>query len=340
MAAGPLDLQRMPRPARTARLTIPPASRRRRAFIGAGLALPWLGSGCASQRPLQLAGHPWPGYEPMFLARSLDYLPADVELYESATVQESIEAIGRGRVDGAMLTLDEALRLRDQGMPLEIVLVFNVSRGADMLLTRPTISHLPELRGKRLGVEDTVLGSLMLTLVLEKAGLRPQDVSVQRIAYEAHEKAWQRGDVDALITYEPAGGRLAALGARRLLSTRQLPDTIFDVLVMHREAARVHGDRLRAGLAGYFRALAYLRQNPWDAAYRVAPRLQLSAQGVIDTLRGLELPDVVGNRRYLAGDGTLQQAAQRLSPILQQAGLLQRPVDPQRLVTNAYLPAA
>lgn len=308
--------------------------------MGAGLALPWLGSGCAPQRPLQLAGHPWPGYEPMFLARSLSYLPANIELYESATVQESIEAVGRGRVDGAMLTLDEALRLRDQGLPLEIVLVFNVSRGADMLLTRPSLTHLLDLRGKRLGVEDTVLGSLMLALVLEKAGLRHEDVTVQRIAYESHEKAWRRGDIDALITYEPAGGRLAALGARRLLSTRQLPDTIFDVLVMHREAARLHAGTLRACLAGYFRALAYLRQNPWDAAYRVAPRLQLSAQGMIDTLRGLELPDVVGNRRYLADDGTLLQSALRLSPILQQAGLLQRPVDPQELVTGAYLPAA
>jgi len=330
----------MPRIATPDRQAQGPALSRRRALLAAGLAaLPAWGAGCTQTRPLQLAGHPWPGYEPLFLARTLGYLPAGVELYESATVQETIDAARRGRVDGAMLTLDEVLQLRDQGIPFEVVLVFDVSRGADMLLARPGLPRLDALRGQRVGVEDTALGSLMLTLALDKAGLRPQDITVRHIAYEGHERAWQRGEIDALVTYEPVGSRLKARGARQLLSTRQLPDTIFDVLAMRSDAARVHGNTLRACLAGYFKALTYLRQNPWDAAYRVAPRLQLSAEGVINTLRGLELPDLIGNQRYLSGeDGTLHQATQRLSPLLQQAGLLQRPVDPRQLVTSSYLP--
>lgn len=331
----------MHRIATTVRQPPGPASRRRRSLLAAGLAaLPaaW-GTGCATARPLLLAGHPWPGYEPMFLARTLGYLPTGVELYESATVQESIDAARRGRVDGAMLTLEEVLQLRDQGIPYEIVLVFDVSRGADMLLGRPGLTRLDALRGQRVGVEDTALGSLMLTLALDKAGLRQEDISVRRIAYEGQERAWQRGEIDALVTYEPVGSRLMARGAHQLLSTRQLPDTIFDVLAMRRDTAQAHASTLSACLAGYFKALTYLRQNPWDAAYRVAPRLQLSAEGVISALRGLELPDLVGNQRYLTGeDSTLRQAAQRLSPLLQQAGLLQRPADPRQLITSSYLP--
>ena len=42
--------------------------------------------------PLVLAGHPWPGYEPMFLARSLGYLPAHLRLLETPTVHASIDA--------------------------------------------------------------------------------------------------------------------------------------------------------------------------------------------------------------------------------------------------------
>jgi NitT/TauT family transport system substrate-binding protein len=238
-----------------------------------------------------------------------------------------------------MLTLDELLRLRDQGLALEIVLVFDVSRGADMLLARPGVRTLAALRQRRIGVEDTALGTLLLTLVLERAGLRREDVVVHRIAYERHEAAWLGNEVDALITYEPVAGRLGAHGARQLLSSRQLPDTIFDVLAVRSDVLGRHGETLREGLAAYFKALDYLRQNPWDAAYRVAPRLQVSAEGMIESLRGLELPDRIGNLRYLAGaDSPLLQAALRLSPIMQQAGLLSRPVDTRQLLTSAYLP--
>lgn len=317
-----------------------PSRQRRRLLTGA--LLPWVLGACSGRaEPMRLVGQPWPGYEPMFLARALGYMPSDVELQESSTAQESIQLAFDSRVEGVMLTLDEVLRLRDQGVPLQIVLVFDVSRGADMLLARPGMRELGALRNQRIGVEDSTLGALLLTLILEKAGLQRKDVAVQPIPYDQHETAWNRNHVDALITYEPLAGRLLARGARLLLSTRHLPDTIFDVLAMRTEVLDRHADRLRACLAAYFKALTYLRQNPWDAAYRVAPRLQVSAEGLIDSLRGLELPDRIGNLSYLAGaDSALLKAVRRLSPILQLAGQLQRPVNTEQLLSSLYLPTS
>lgn len=330
----------MPRVVPTATGTACAQPSRRRRLLLAGALLPWVLAACGDgPGPLRLAGHPWPGYEPMFLARALGYLPPDVELQDAPTLQESLQLLRDGQVDGAMLTLDEVLKLRDEGLALQIVLVFDVSRGADMLLARPGLRDLSALRKQRIGVEDSALGALLMTLILEKAGLPRQDVTVVHLAYEQHETAWADQRVDALITYEPVAGKLLARGARQLLSTRQLPDTIFDVLAMRSDGLERHAGNLRAALEGYFRALAYLRQNPWDAAYRVAPRLQISAEALIDSLRGLELPDRVGNLSYLAGaNSPLLQASLKLSSIMQQAGLLQRPVNPERLVSSLYLP--
>lgn len=310
----------------------------RRALL-AGLGAVWL-SGCAPEPPpLRIAGHPWPGYEPLFLAQSLGWLPAAITLQATETMQDSLKLLRTGATDAAMLTLDEMLALRDQGLDLQAVLVFNVSRGADMLLARPGISELAQLRGRRIGVEDSVLGTLMLTLALERAGLQRQDVRVHRIDYERHEAAWRGHEIDALITYEPVGGRLMIAGARQLLSTRQLPDTVFDVLAVRRDTLARHESLLRQGLQAHFRALTHLRQNPWDAAYRQAPRLQISAEAFIDSLRGLDLPDLVGNRRYLAAsDSPLLQAVQRLAPVMQAAGLLKRPPELPQLASAHYLP--
>lgn len=303
------------------------------------MPLLWSSAGCAPSKPLVIAGHPWPGYEPMFLAQTLGYLPEGITLLESPTVHASIEAVRNGQVDGAMLTLDEALHLRDQGKPLEIVLVFDVSRGADVFLARPGITALDDLRGKRVAAEDSALGTLMLTMVLENAGLKLADIQLRRIVYEEQEAAWKRGEIDALVTYEPVAGRLKAQGARQLMSTRELPDTIFDVLAVRPDIAEAHAGVLRAALAGHFKALTYLRQNPWDAAYRVAPHLKVTAEELIASLKGLELPDLVGNRRYLSNvDGQLMRVAQRLSTIMLQAGVIQKAVDPRQLYSDRYLP--
>lgn len=312
----------------------------RRVLVSAALLAPLAPlAACSPRRPLVLAGHPWPGYEPLFLARTLGYLPAEVVLQEAPTVQASIDSVRKGEADGAMLTMDEILQLRDQGVPLQIVLVFDVSKGADMLLTQPRIRDLSGLRGQRIGAEDSALGSLMLAMVLDRAVLRPEQVTVRRIVYEEQEAAWARGEVDALVTYEPVATRIRKSGARQLLSTRDMPDTIFDVLAVRPEVLRSHGEVLRATLVGHFRALSYLRQNPWDAAYKTVPHLGVSAEEMISSLRGLELPDLIGNQRYLsAQDGDLLRVARKLSAIMLQAGVISKPVDTNQLYSGAYLP--
>ena len=275
----------------------------------------------------------------MFLARSLGYQPAGIELVESATLQESVDLTHAGQVDGAMLTLDSVLQLRDQGLPLQVVLVFDISRGADTLLARNGIDSLAELRGRRIGLEDTALGSLMLALILERAGLGEHEVIVRKVPYERHEAVWLQQNLDALITYEPVSGRLVGRSAHVLLSTRDLPETIFDVLAVNTPAIEQHRTALGEGVEAYFKALRYLRKNPWDAAYRCATRLQTSAEAMLESLHGLEQPDQVGNQRYLSGtENALVRTALRLSPIMQQAKLIHDPVHPRHLVTSELLP--
>jgi NitT/TauT family transport system substrate-binding protein len=298
----------------------------------------WL-TGCSRSDPLRIAGHPWPGYEPLLFAKSQGLLPAGLELLEMPTVRASIDALKEGRADGAMLTLDEVLALQARGMALEVVLVFDVSNGADVLLARKELRALAQLRGKIIGLEPSNLGELMLAMVLEKAGLSRADVTTRYIAFEDQKAAWATSQMDALITYEPVAGRLADGSTHRLLTTRQLPDSVFDVLAIKTNAAHSHAETLRQTLQAHFHALEQLRRNPWDTAYRMAPRLGISADELINSLRGLKLPDLVANRNYLARkDGYMVDVARRLSRIMQAAGTLPAPAPVESLFNDAYLP--
>lgn len=90
--------------------------------------------------PISIAAGIWQGYEPLFLARREGWLdPQKVHLAEVPSNTSSMHALAAGIVQGAALTLDEVLRARAGGLPLSIVLVFDVSAGADMLLARREI---------------------------------------------------------------------------------------------------------------------------------------------------------------------------------------------------------
>lgn len=319
-------------------------SRRRLLYSLPGLALaPWL-SACkrAPIRPLSIASHVWPGYELMFLAREEGWLPTpDLRLLETATATASLAALADNRADGAALTLDEVLRARADGIALNVVLVFDVSTGADMLLARPEIQSLADLAGKRIGVEQSALGALMLHKILAAAGLSKSAVTLVPMNADGHMDTWRRERLDALITYEPTASRLLAEGARRLYDSREMPDTIFDVLAIKPDAVARQPKALAALVAGHFRALQHLRHNPQDAAHRMATRMAIPAGEVRDAYRGLELPDIHANRHLLAdGENHLLKAARELSQVMLAAGLLARTADLTELTLNDFLPTA
>lgn len=298
-----------------------------------------LPAGCASASPLRIAAHVWPGYELMFLARSLGWLPEDlVRLIETRSASDSLAALARGEAEGAALTLDEVLRARASGIPLSVVLVFDISAGADVVLARPHVATLRKLAGRRIGVETSALGALMLYKLLEAAGLTLQDVTVVPLAIDNHLSAWDQEQLDALVTYEPVASKLEARGLLRLFDSRALPNTIFDVLAVRGDALKTHAAAVRMLVAAHFRGLRHLQTNPQDASYRMAARLNLPANAVYQSFSGMQLPSLDINRHLLAPAGELRAAAAQLVPLMRESGMLPRADDLAHLMSDDFLP--
>ena len=186
------------------------------AMVGA-LGCVMLLPACSSKtKPITIGLHIWPGYEPIPLARTLGWLDDKrVKLIQTNSATESISLLEQGKIDGAGLTLDEVLRTREKGIPLSVLLAFDISAGADMLLAKPKIKNIASLKGARVGVEDGALGALMLHEVLLTAGLKPEDVKTVSLTIDQHVEAWRHNEIDAIVTYEPAAGEIIKLGGNK-----------------------------------------------------------------------------------------------------------------------------
>nr|WP_239649518.1 ABC transporter substrate-binding protein [Methylocucumis oryzae] len=240
-----------------------------------------------------------------------------------------------GTVQGAALTLDETLLAIKQGIPLYIVLIFDVSSGADVLMVKPHIKSLSELRGARIGVETTAVGALMLKKIMAKAGLLAADIKIVHINSNSHFTSWQNNTIDALITYEPTATKIEQLGVTRLFDSREIPNTIFDVLAVRRNAAQAYSQQLQALISSHFKAQRAWKTNPIDTAYRLSKRLGAQAEDIQLFYRGLQLPDLIYNRHILDGSASeLNALATELATLIN----MNPNLIPADFFTAAYLP--
>lgn len=289
--------------------------------------------------PLMVGTNTWIGYEPLYLARSLGYhdgLP--LRLVELGSTTQAMDALRVGKLDLAGVTLDEALTLVQEGLPLRIIWVMDVSAGADAIIARPGIRHLADLRGQRIGVEQTAVGAYMLQAALEQAGMQASDVSVVPLPLDEHLSAWHGRRVDAVVTFDPVRQTLLNEGGVTVFDSRALPGEIVDVLVARDEALQCCARRIAQLLDGQRRALAYLAEHRDDALARMAQRPGVASADMAAALNGMVLPDATGNRALLDGASPgLVRTAQQLAQTMHQHGLLARIPGTTGLVDGRFV---
>ncbi len=227
-----------------------------RIVIAAGVSLALLlliVTGCFEAPPLLRIGtNQWPGYEPLYLARASGaYADAPIQLVELPSASDVMQQLRGGVLEGGALTLDETLTLITEGVDLVVVLIMDVSNGADALLAKPGIEQLAELRGHALGVELSAVGAVMLDAVMEAGKLKMEDLNIVSVPVDRHLQAFESGRIDALITFEPNRSILLEQGARLLFDSGRIPGRIVDVLAVRRDALRDRAEGLRQLLRGY-----------------------------------------------------------------------------------------
>ncbi|WP_200328612.1 ABC transporter substrate-binding protein [Thiocystis violacea] len=308
------------------------------ARLARDLALVFLGialSSCTQPAPLRVGVHPWIGYETLYLASQFGWLPEQIELHPGETMSDTAAALAAGTLDAAAITLDEMLLIRSKGVALSAVLVFDVSAGADMLLARDAYPSIAALRGRRVGVAPSALGRLVLARALASAGMALADVEILEVTLERQVAAWDEGRVDAVVTYAPTSARLERLGAHRVFDSRQMPDTIFDVLAVRRD--RLDHPALPGLIRAHFRGIERLRCNREDALYRIAAHQGESFDAVSRALSEIAMPDLARNRTDLREGGALYRVAGELDRSMLAQGLVSAPDDLQDLVDDRFV---
>jgi NitT/TauT family transport system substrate-binding protein len=289
--------------------------------------------------PLRIGANVWPGYEGLYLARSLGYFDdKPIQLVDYPSSQEVIRALQNGAIEVAALTGDEALQLADNGHDPAIVLVMDYSNGADVILAKPRFNSMSDLRGKRIGFEENALGAFMVARSLEKNGMTIADIVPIPVLLQDHERAFLDGTVDAIATFEPIRGRLMSTGAKQVFDSSQIPGEVVDVLVVRKSLLDNPTDTLDAVIRDWFRAFDYQKKNPADAARRVSMREGVKPEQFLEIIKTLEIPDLQSNQRLLSkSDTALAVGLKQISRIMVRNKLLKKEVVTETLLDDRFV---
>jgi NitT/TauT family transport system substrate-binding protein len=317
---------------------------RSRFITGLILALPLALAGCSVAEPetLRIGSNLWPGYETLYLARELNYYkdkPIRLVDYPSGT--EEVRAYRNKEIDGAGLSIDQALVLASTQGNIKIIAVMDFSDGGDVILGQPAIQDLRALKGRRVGVESTALGAFFLARALEKNGMSPQDVQIVSLELADHERAFNNGEVDAVVTFGPARARLLKAGARQLFDSSSIPGEIVDTLAVSTDAIARNPKAVQALVDGRFKALRYFERDPEQAARLMAKRTQVTPAQLLDAFQGLKQPSLAENQALLSQkNSTLVVSMKKLVDVMMKNKLIDKKVDPSSLLDDRFVAAA
>jgi NitT/TauT family transport system substrate-binding protein len=263
----------------------------------------------------------WPGNAAFYLAEQKGFFQqvgVNVELKQFSSFAAAEQAYNAGRLSGLATSLNGILSLTNEDRPMKAVMVIDYSRGADGIVARKGINKIEQLRGKKIGVGLWAVGSYILARALEKGKLKADELQIINITRPEGEEAFLRGEIDALVTYEPSLSYLSRqTQAKVIFTSREIPGEIVDVFCFDEMLLRLRRDVCRRVLAAYFRAVAYWNEHPEEAN---AVLLQQIGTGTTpeelkSLLAGIDLKDRSENVRLLgtsASPGPIIATAERL----------------------------
>lgn len=278
--------------------------------------------------PLRIGINSWPGYEFLHLAKVKGLYEeegVEVEIVEFSSLLDARRAFERGQIDGLGTTaVDVVISLGQTSRSPRIVQVIDYSDGGDQILVDSSIGGIGDLRGKRVGLEAGTVGTYVLARALSSHGMSLSDIVPVPSDQISMAAAFEKGELDAVVTYPPFSPRLLSRGkAKEAFSSSSIPHEIVDVIAFDRATVDDRPEDVRRVLRAFWKARDLARSEPAASIAIMARR-----EGVTDSVfaealnNGIHLVDVADQPSYLSRGGSLERVARYADSILRLEGAI------------------
>jgi len=260
--------------------------------------------------PLRIGYSDWPGWVAWQVAIEKGWFKeAGVDVnFEWFDYVASMDAFAAGKLDAVAMTNGDTLVTGSSGAQGVMIIVNDYSNGNDMIVARPGITSVKELKGKKIGVEVGFVSHLMLLNALQSAGLSEGDVTLVNVPTNETPQVLASGDVDAIVAWQPNSGQALAQvpGSTAVSTSRDAPGLIYDVLAVSPASLASRKADWEKVAKVWYRVVDYVydpKTQP-DALAIMAARVGLAAEQYRPILDGTKILSLAEAQAALKkGDG-------------------------------------
>jgi len=215
-----------------------------------------------SAAPLKIGYSDWPGYTLFEVAKQKDWFKeagVDVELVWFDYLP-SIDAFSAGKVDAVCVVATDALVTGANGGKSKIVTLLDYSEGSDMIIGKPGIESIKDLKGQKIGIEVTLVEHLLLLEALKRNGMTQADVELVNTATNETPQTLASGKVAAIGAWYPVSGQALqqVAGSKKLFTSAEAKGLIYDVLSVNPTSFAEHKEEWTKVTSVYYKCVAYL----------------------------------------------------------------------------------
>ena len=280
----------------------------------AGIVLPVVSLGFAltahAAEPLKIGYSDWPGWVAWQVAIDKGWFKeADVNVkFEWFDYSASMDAFTAGKIDAVLMTNGDALVTGAGGARSTMILITDYSNGHDMILAKPGIKSVSDLKGKKVAVETGLVEHLLLRNAMKKAGMKAGDIEIVNSKTNEMPQMLASKDIVAVGAWEPIAGqaRKAAPGAKAIYTSADEPGLIYDVLAVNPSSVNAHRAEWQKVVKLWDRVVSYIEdpKTQPDAVKIMAARSGVSTAEYLPLLKGTKLLSLEEGRKvYVKANG-------------------------------------
>ena len=278
------------------------------------LALPLAAIGFSlsahAAEPLKIGYSDWPGFVAWQVAIDKDWFKeAGVDVkFEWFDYSASMDAFAAGKLDAVLMTNGDALVTGAGGGRGSMIMITDYSNGNDMIIAKPGVKSLTDLKGKKISLEVGLVEHLLLRAGMKKLGMKAGDIDIVNAKTNEMPQMLASKDIVAVGAWEPIAGqtRKASPGAKAIYTSADEPGLIYDVLSVNPSSVKTRRADWQKIVKMWDRVVAYVEdpKTQPDALKIMAARSGISTAEYLPLLKGTKLFSLEeGRKAYVKGPG-------------------------------------
>ena len=294
--------------------------------------------------PMKIARYYWPGTYWVEIADKKGWFKAaglNVELIDSnpdywGSLQDTVD----GKIDVNNFTLFDLMHFNAGGAELVMVINSDNSTGSEAIVARPAIATIADLKGKTIGVDKGTYLEYILDIVLKRHGLMPSDVTKVEIAGEQAADEFGKGQLDAIVTWEPViSEAIKQWHGRKRFDTSEIIGISPSGHTFQRSFIEERPGDVQAYVNTWHKTTLFIQENPQEAFAIIAGIYDVTpdeAQAFTHLAHILDLRDNITAFSYGAGFESLHGAARYMNNFLIDQSIINKHIDSTEFIDPTF----